>query len=213
MSELASECHRSAVGELPFRRGPDRNHDARWRRPQRLDVAPVAYGRPDLVSEDSSVSARIRAIAAATVPSAVPGLPCRRDRKGMGRAGRYRRSPVSPGGVGGSVCSPSTAARRRSSSWPPGCPPAPGPPARHPRQGHTRLAARPCRDRARLCRLHGTLARCQDWCGPSPAFPPLMTGFSHYRTSATCCARPSATRLRSSGESPSRLRRPHSAGT
>ena len=159
--ELASECHRSAVGELPFRRGPDRDHDARWRSPQRLDVAPVAHGRPDQVSEDSSVSARIRAIAAATVPSAVPGLPCRRGRKRMGRAGRYRRSPVSPGGLGGSVCSPGTAARRRSSSWPPSCPPAPGPPARHPRQGHTRLAARLCRDRARLCRLHGTLARCR----------------------------------------------------
>ena len=41
----------------------------------------------------------------------------------------------------------------------------------------------------------------------------LMTGSSHHRTSATCCARPTATRSRSSGDSPSRLRRPHSAGT
>jgi hypothetical protein len=147
--------------------------------------------------------------AAATVPSAVPGLPGRRGRKGMGRAGRYRRSPVSPGRLGGSVCSPGTAARRRSSSRPPSCPPAPGPPARHPRQGHTRLAARLCRDRAdyAACLEHWPGARTG---ATVTCVSALMTSSSHYRTSATCCARPTATRSRSSGESPSRLRRPHS---
>jgi len=40
-----------------------------------------------------------------------------------------------------------------------------------------------------------------------------LTSSSHHQTSATCCARSTATRSRSSGDSPSRLRRPHSAGT
>jgi hypothetical protein len=81
----------------------------------------------------------------------------------MGRAGRYRRSPVSPGRLGGSVCSPGTAARRRSSIWPPSRPPDPRPacPASTSRShapGRTSVPGP-----GRLCRLPGTLARCQDW--------------------------------------------------
>jgi hypothetical protein len=52
------------------------------------------------------------------------------------------------GSAARSACNPGTAARRRSSSWPPSCPAAPGPAAKHPRQGHARLAARLRRDRA-----------------------------------------------------------------
>jgi hypothetical protein len=103
----------------------------------------------------------------------------------------------------GSQCS------ARSSSWLPSCPPAPGP---HPRQGHTRLAARLCRDRAdyAACLERWPDARTG---ATVTCVSALKTSSSRYRTSATCCARPTATRSRSSAESPSRLRRPHSAGT
>src|ERR1700729_3145080 len=40
-----------------------------------------------------------------------------------------------------------------------------------------------------------------------------MTSSSHQRTSATCCATSTAIRPRSSGDSPSRLRRPDSASS
>jgi hypothetical protein len=73
--ELAGECRRSAVGELPFRRGPDGDHDARWRRPQRLDVAPVARGRPDQVSEEHvGVGARPGDLLRRRFPVQCPGF-------------------------------------------------------------------------------------------------------------------------------------------
>ena len=156
----------------------------------------------------------------------------------------------------------------------------PGPRARHPRQGHGRLTARLCRDRASYAADVGRrrehrpdartartrhrprpplvpAARSRDRvrveCDAGPQYltiagyrPPWrpgadsewtrfpvtrlrytrppgpsrftggtvtcastsMTSSSHHRTSATCCARSTATRSRSSGDSPSRLRRP-----
>lgn len=74
--------------------------------------------------------------------------PGRRDRRAWavvdGTVGR--RS--APAGLAASACSPGKTGRRRGSSWPPSCPPASGAHARHPRQGHGRLTALLCRERA-----------------------------------------------------------------
>src|SRR4029453_19196811 len=50
--ELVGQGHRRAVGELPFRGGPAGAHDPRRRRPQRLDVGPVAGGRADQMRQE-----------------------------------------------------------------------------------------------------------------------------------------------------------------
>ena len=79
-----------------------------------------------------------------------PGRP---DRKGMGRAGRCCRPPGQRRQARRAAWPARPAARARPLA---GVVPAgrraaarpPGPPARHPRQGHGRLAARLCRDRA-----------------------------------------------------------------
>jgi len=112
---------------------------------------------------------------ASSFPTWAPG---RHDREGMGRPGRYCRRRVSAGRLGerlgrlglrpgarpldGVVPVGRRAARR-----------PPGPPTRHPRQGHGRLAARLCRGPGQLCRrrqpLAETLTRCYDC--PNPASP------------------------------------------
>jgi hypothetical protein len=138
----------------------------------------------------------------------------RRDRKGMGRAGRCYRGRGSVGRLGERL-GPQPGQR------PLGGVVRAGRPAfrlawRHPRQGHLRPGARLCRDRASYAAVVG---RCLErrpnaridasvtWVST------FMTSSSHHPASATCCADrgSTATRSRSFGDRPFRPRRSHSA--